>query len=62
MLKVGDVLKIPNTVDITNKYTVKRGDSLWSIARSFNTTVDELKNINGLSSNLLSIGQELIIP
>ena len=62
MLKVGDVLKIPNTVDITNKYTVKSGDSLWSIARSFNTTVDELKNINGLSSNLLSIGQELIIP
>lgn len=62
ILQVGDVLKVPNTFDITNKYTVKRGDSLWSIARSFNTTVDELKKINGLSSNLLSIGQELIIP
>ena len=43
-------------------YTVKKGDSLYSIAKKYNTTVDELKRINNLSSNLLSIGQKLIIP
>lgn len=46
----------------SNYYTVKSGDSLWSISRKFGVTVDELKNANNLSSNLLSIGQNLIIP
>ena len=46
----------------SNYYTVKSGDSLWSISRKFGITVDELKNANNLSSNLLSIGQNLIIP
>lgn len=43
-------------------YIVKSGDSLWSIASKYNTTVDKLKDINNLSSNLLSIGQKLLIP
>ena len=62
-LKIGDILKIP-TIAVTSNdvYIVQNGDSLWSIARKFNVTVDELKNKNGLTSNLLSIGQELIIP
>ena len=47
--------------EIPNIYVVKSGDSLWSIAKKFNTTVNELKKINNLSSNTLSIGQELII-
>ena len=42
-------------------YTVKKGDNLYSIARKFNTTVQEIKNKNNLNSNLLSIGQKLII-
>jgi len=46
----------------SNYYTVKSGDSLWSISKKFGITVDELKNANNLSSNLLSIGQNLIIP
>ena len=45
-----------------NYYTVKSGDTLWSIAKTFNTTVDELKKENGLTSSLLSIGQTLKIP
>ncbi len=46
----------------SNYYTVKSGDSLWSISRKFGITVDELKKANNLSSNLLSVGQNLIIP
>ncbi len=47
---------IPN-----EKYIVKKGDSLYSIAKKFNTTVDSIKRKNNLKSNLLSIGEELII-
>ena len=46
----------------SNYYTVKSGDSLWSISKKFGVSVDELKNVNNLSSNLLSVGQNLIIP
>ena len=49
------------TPNATTTYTVKRGDNLYSIARKFNTTVDKIKKNNNLTSNLLSIGQKLII-
>ena len=42
-------------------YVVKKGDSLWSIASKFGISVDKLKKLNNLSSNLISIGQNLII-
>ena len=45
-----------------NIYVVQRGDSLYSIAREYGTTVDDLKRTNNLTSNLLNIGQRLIIP
>ena len=45
-----------------NEYIVKKGDSLWSISRNYNITVDELKKANNLSTNLLTIGQVLVIP
>lgn len=50
------------SVEQENVYTVKSGDSLWSIAKKFNTTVDDLKKTNNLTSNSLSIGQKLVIP
>ena len=43
-------------------YTVESGDSLWSIAKKFNVTVEELRIANNLSNNLLQIGQKLKIP
>ena len=47
---------------LDNEYIVQKGDSLYSIANKYNTTVNELKSINNLTSNLLSIGQKLKIP
>lgn len=40
-------------------YTVQTGDTLAKIASKFNTTVDNLKALNNLSSNLIYVGQVL---
>ncbi len=62
LLSVGQVLRIPTQQTNNITYTVQKGDSLYSIARDYNTTVDAIKNLNNLTSNLLSIGQILQIP
>ncbi len=46
----------------SNYYIVQKGDSLYSIANKYATTVAELKSLNNLSTNNLSIGQVLKIP
>ena len=65
-LSIGMILKIPlysnKQNEETNVYVVKSGDSLWSIARMFNSTVDEIKSLNSLKSNVLRIGQRLVVP
>lgn len=43
-------------------YTVKQGDTLYGIAIQFGLTVGEIKAVNSLSSDLISVGQQLIIP
>ncbi len=40
-------------------YIVKKGDTLYAIARKYNLTVDELKELNNLTTNNLNIGQRL---
>ncbi|MFO7703239.1 glucosaminidase domain-containing protein [Psychroflexus maritimus] len=42
-------------------YVVQKGDTLYKVATKYNLTVEELKKINGLRSDNLSIGQELIL-
>lgn len=42
-------------------YTVSKGDTLYSIARRFNLTVETLKEYNGIETNTISIGQVLYL-
>ena len=44
------------------EYVVRSGDTLWLLARRYGTTVEAIKNLNGLTSNMLNIGQVLKIP
>ena len=67
VLTIGQILKIPTTEIIeipttTTTYTIKKGDTLYSIAKKYNTTVDKLKQQNNLATNNLTIGQILQIP
>ncbi|MDU0156836.1 peptidoglycan endopeptidase [Bacillus cabrialesii] len=72
VLSIGQTLTIPgsnsgtsSTSSSTTKksgssvYTVKSGDSLWLIANEFKMTVQELKKLNGLSSDMIRAGQKL---
>ena len=66
-LYIGKTLKISdndNNSNLENKniYTVKKGDSLWLIASKNKVSVDDIKSANNLTSNILQIGQTLIIP
>ena len=45
---------------VTHK--VSKGDSLWKIAEEFETEISVLKKVNYLTSNVLSLNQELLIP
>lgn len=60
-LSIGQVLKIPMQSESSDTYTVQSGESLYSIAKKFNTTVDELKRKNNLTSNLIGVGDVLKI-
>lgn len=63
MLSIGQVLKLPtqDKVEEISMYTVQKGDSLYSIAKKFGITVDEIKSLNNLTSNNLAIGEQLMI-
>ena len=51
----------PVSNDLTTTYSVKSGDTIWSIARAYNTTVDQIKALNNLTSDNLSLDQKLIV-
>ena len=52
---------LPPIISNESVYTVKKGDTLWSIAKDNNLSVNELKEINNLIDNSLTIGQQLLI-
>ncbi|MCX7988913.1 MAG: LysM peptidoglycan-binding domain-containing protein [Thermodesulfovibrio sp.] len=74
-LKVGMKLEIPDnkSIKVKNKsqtqnndvsiqyHTVKKGENLFRIANKYNISVDELKRLNNLNKNKLSVGQKLIV-
>lgn len=66
MLRVGQIIKIPRSSitysDDYMMYSVQPRDTLWSIARRFNTTVDSIMLANGLRNHIIMIGQQLKIP
>ncbi len=49
------------STDSAQKYTVVKGDSLYSISKKFNISVEELKNKNNLNGNTISLGQSIIV-
>jgi len=73
MLQIGQVLKltaaptakpaaptaplVPVNTANTSSYVVKAGDNLWGIATAHGMTVAQIKQLNGLSSDLLHAGQ-----
>lgn len=71
LLQVGQVLTISSdsapaapaeaapAADSTSVYIVCSGDSLWSIAVKYGTTVDNLKALNGLTADMLKVGDTL---
>ena len=74
IIKPGDKLCIPvKKKAVVNKkavkkkkryitYTVKKGDSLWKIARKFGVSQEDIKRANRLRNNKLIVGQKLKIP
>lgn len=68
-IRIGQVLKVPSNSNVssvtssqTNTYTVKSGDSLSVIAKKNNTNVASIQSLNGLTSDVIRIGQVLTIP
>jgi membrane-bound lytic murein transglycosylase D len=74
-IRIGQRLKVPLRYPLTTfsskegsasgdylQYRVQRGDTLWSIAQKYNTSVKTIKSINRLSSNTLHTGQMLQVP
>lgn len=53
--------KPTESTSTSNYYTVQKGDTLWSIASKNNVSVNKLKELNNLSSNLITVGQKLLV-
>ena len=61
-LAIGQLINVPSGLSSVNTYTVSKGDTLYSIGKKFNIGIDKIKDVNNLTSNMLSIGQKIIIP
>lgn len=62
IIYIGQRLYIPLEEQAPIIYTVRSGDSLYLIARRFNTTIESIMALNNLTSTQLRVGQRLTIP
>lgn len=62
ILSIGQILTLKPTVSDELEYIVKKGDTLYSIAKNNGTDVNTLKALNNLNNNIVSIGQTLKLP
>jgi peptidoglycan endopeptidase LytF len=72
VIKVGQQLIVPEAISTSTQstpvqmqttiYTVMAGDTLYSIAKKVNASVDQIKEINMLSTDFLKVGQKLNVP
>ena len=53
--------KQSDLIQKTNLYVVKKGDTLYSISRKHNISVQELKNLNNIKDSNISVGQSIKI-
>jgi hypothetical protein len=60
---IGDEVKdsIVNNTPTDKLYTVKQGDTLYSISKRFGLTVDDLKTLNNMADNNIKIGQKIVV-
>jgi LysM repeat protein len=58
----GAAAAAPSTSVSDVTYRVRRGDTLWSIARNHSSSVEDIKRANSITSTRLMPGQELTIP
>jgi len=69
ILSIGQIIRIPRGNSSLSPeagyfiHTVKKGETLWSIAQNYNLKVDSLLAVNNLAnSQLISVGQEIKVP
>lgn len=63
-VSIGQKIKVSAQQEVAQKsinHKVEQGETLYSISRKYNTTVQSLQQLNGLSDNTISIGQTLLI-
>ncbi len=57
----GSMLAVTYASDEATRYTVKKGDTLYDLARKYGTTVRAIQRENGLTGSRLRIGQQLLL-
>ena len=57
ILSIGQILQLPQETNLVNTYIVKKGDSLYKIAQTYNTTVSQLMKLNNLDNTIINVGQ-----
>ncbi|MGP7816788.1 LysM peptidoglycan-binding domain-containing protein [Niallia sp. 01092] len=55
-------MQMVEACDCVENYTIESGDTLYSIAKNYKVTVDQLKSKNGFESDRIYAGQDIIVP